>query len=329
MNILRDALRTARQTARRAALRLALRAALLAVSLAQSMAASAHEFWLEPTAFDAPAGRPIGVYVCNGSGFEGWSLPRDSARIEEFVALGPDGSQPVVGRDGSEPAGIVRLESAGGYVLAYRSNRAMTVQPDQKFDEYLQEKGLDAVLARRNAQGHRGGRVRESFSRYAKALVRVGDSSTLADRAVGLPLELVADENSSGNVDPEKTFRVLYHGKPLARALVTAMRPGTTDSGLTTRTDSDGRARFELHKAGVWRISAVHMVTPPKGVDADWDSLWASLTFELRATTRAPTGITRQPAVRTRGSTGTVREPAPRHEARCLNQVAGPLQANR
>src|SRR5262245_47085804 len=145
----------------RAALRPAFLTTLRVVWLVNPIAASAHEFWLEPTAFNAPAGVPIGVYVCNGSGFEGWSLPRDTRRIQEFVAIGPDGAHPVVGLDGKEPAGVVRLVSPGGYVLAYRSNRAMTVQPDQKFDEYLKEKGLDAVLTRRNKEGHHGGQVRE------------------------------------------------------------------------------------------------------------------------------------------------------------------------
>ena len=32
---------------------------------------------------------------------------------------------------------------------------------------------------------------------------------------------------------------------------------------------------------GVWLVKAVHMVPLPKGQDADWESFWASLTFEL------------------------------------------------
>jgi len=132
-----------------------------APTLLAPSSASAHEFWLEPTSFRPTAGTPIGVYVCNGSGYEGWSLPRDARRIEEFVAVGSGGSQPVVGLDGAQPAGLVRLTTPGGYVLAYQSNRAMTVQTDEKFDEYLREKGLDAVLARRIAEGRRGRRVRE------------------------------------------------------------------------------------------------------------------------------------------------------------------------
>jgi hypothetical protein len=302
-----------------------------AAALLATPTASAHEFWLEPTSFRATAGTPIGVYVCNGSGYEGWSLPRDARRLEEFVAVGSDGSHPVVGLDGAQPAGVVRLTTAGGYVVAYQSNRAMTVQSDDKFDEYLREKGLDAVLARRIAEGHRGGRVRESYSRYAKALVRVdgepaahaattGVPRALSDRSLGLPLELVVAASVQGSVaeksvshaDGLQTFYLLYLGKPLAGALVAATRPGTTDTGMTARTDRDGRVQFKLDKRGTWRIAAVHMVAPPTHVDADWDSLWASLTFELSP---SPVALNRTRLTR---------------DERCRNQLApAALQAQR
>ena len=35
-----------------------------------------------------------------------------------------------------------------------------------------------------------------------------------------------------------------------------------------------------LPKAGVWLVKSVQMVAAPTGVNADWESLWASLTFE-------------------------------------------------
>jgi len=330
---LRPVPRSALVTALRPALRPALVTALLGIWVAAAPAASAHEFWLEPTAFNAPAGGPIGIYVCNGSGFEGWSLPRDPRRIEEFVAVGPDGSHPVVGLDGSEPAGIVRLTGAGSYVLAYRSNRAMTVQPDEKFDAYLREKGLDAALATRNKERHGGGRVRESYSRYAKSLVRVSNRTDSAsrvtgsppDRVIGLPLEIVAENDLFATNQDTKTFRVLYRGKPLAGVLVSAMRPGTTDTDVTARTDSSGRVQFSLRKGGAWRIAAVHMVAPPSDVDADWDSLWASLTFELPGTADA------RPAVGN-GAIGAGADSSgpPRRDGRCQNQVAATaLQAQR
>ena len=152
----------------------------------------------------------------------------------------------------------------------------------------------------------------------------------LVDRAIGLPLELVADAHlfsdaPTGDVRAPagdlRTFRVLHGGKPLAGVLVAAMRPGTTDTDLTARTDRDGRVQFKLDKRGAWRIAAVHMVAPPAGVDADWDSLWASLTFELPSTSPATVRVAAPAAVRVAN--------VPRDE-RCRNQLAPPaLQAQR
>ena len=120
-------------------------------------------------------------------------------------------------------------------------------------------------------------------------------------------VEIVAENDLFATNEDTKTFRVLYRGEPLAGVLVAAMRPGTTDTDVTARTDSSGRVQFSLRKSGAWRIAAVHMVTPPADVDADWDSLWASLTFELADSSASP-----------------------HRDARCQNQVAATaLQAQR
>jgi hypothetical protein len=41
-----------------------------------------------------------------------------------------------------------------------------------------------------------------------------------------------------------------------------------------------GRAAFRLPQAGVWLVKAVQMI-PFDGGKADWQSFWASLTFEI------------------------------------------------
>ncbi len=51
---------------------------------------------------------------------------------------------------------------------------------------------------------------------------------------------------------------------------------------LAARTDNDGRVRFRLRPGGMWLVKAVHMVQAPAGTNAEWESLWATLTFELR-----------------------------------------------
>lgn len=245
--------------------------------------ASAHEFWVEPSAFRLEDGERLAVRLCVGDGFDGWSLPRSAGRIEQFTAIGPGGEQPVVGLDGADPAGVVRLATPGFHVIAYRSNRAFQVLTAERFDQHLREKGLDRIAALRDKSGAGRGKLREAYSRHAKALIQVRDDDAIVvDRPIGLPLELVAEPDllraSAGNL---RSFQLLYRGKPLAGALVAAARPGTADDDLEVRTDADGRASFRLHASGAWRIAAVHMIRAPRDVEADWESLWASLTFEI------------------------------------------------
>lgn len=254
-------------------------------------AARAHEFWVEPSTFTLESGGRLGVRLCVGDGFEGWSLARNAQRIEKFVATGPAGEQPVVGLDGSEPAGIARLTTSGGYVIAYRSNRAFTEMPAAKFDEYLKDKGLDRIIALRAKQGANRQVVHEAYSRDSKALIRVGDMDGIVDRRMGLRLELIAvpERFAAGGSDIH-TYQLLFEGRPLADALVAATRPGTSDEDLKVRTDAEGRVNFRLSAPGMWRIAAVHMIEAPHDVAADWESLWASLTFEIPSRSLAVAG---------------------------------------
>lgn len=260
---------------------------------------TAHEFWIEPSSFAPSTNQLVSVRLCVGDGFEGWSLARNPARIVKFAALGAESEHPVVGLDGSDPAGVIRPATPGDYVIAYSSNPAFTQLPATKFEDYLHEKGLEGVSALRRQRGESRQGVREAYSRHAKALIRVGERpGAVADRHVGLPLELVADpEPVNGGADEPRSFRLLYGGKPLASALVSAARPGSTFEALQTRTDADGRTRFRLREDGVWRIAAVHMIEAG-GVTADWESHWTSLTFELtRRRRRATVDPARAPAV--------------------------------
>lgn len=273
------------------------------IVLLGSTTAGGHEFWVEPSTFALERDGRIGVRLCVGDGFEGWSLARNTQRIEKFVAAGPAGEQPIVGLDGSDPAGIARFTTPGGYVIAYRSNRAFTELPGDEFDAYLAEKGLEQIVALRKQRGASGRKVLEAYSRHAKSLIRVGDADgSVVDRPMGLRLELVAGpELRRADADGLRSFRLLHDGKPLAGALVTATRPGTTDGDLKVRTGADGRASFRLRAPGMWRVAVVHMIKAPGDIAADWESLWASLTFELSSRSSIVaqgTGAARQTACR-------------------------------
>ena len=240
--------------------------------------ATAHEFWVEPSEFNPASGARVDVRLCVGDGFEGWALPRNEQRIERFAAIGAHAEQRLLGLDGADPAGVARLETPGRHILAFESKYSLSNMQAEEFSAYLKEKGLERILAQRTQRGETQLRARDAYTRHAKALIRVGDSREgTADRAIGLRLELIAEPVPAGAA---RAFKLLYQGKPLADALVTATRLGGADGDLHARTDKQGRATFIIERAGVWRIGAVHMIEARDKKIADWESLWASITFE-------------------------------------------------
>ena len=257
-----------------------------ALLFAVCRSATAHEFWVEPSEFNPASGARVDVRLCIGDGFEGWPLARNEQRIERFAALGAHTEQRLLGLDGAEPAGVARLATPGRHILAFESKYSLSNMQAEEFSAYLKEKGLERILAQRAQRGETQFLARDAYTRHAKALIRVGDSREgTADHAIGLRLELIAEPVRAGAA---RVFKLLYQGKPLADALVTATRLGGADGDLHARTDKQGRATFILERAGVWRIGAVHMIEARDKKIADWESLWASITFEFLEAPTAP-----------------------------------------
>ncbi len=94
-----------------------------------------------------------------------------------------------------------------------------------------------------------------------------------------------ASDPTSGPTAGHAPFRgrVLYRRTPLAGALVMAIFRDDPSVRLTTRSATDGTFTFTLPKPGVWLIKSVHMVDAPMGSGAEWESFWASITFERPA----------------------------------------------
>ena len=254
---------------------------LLALSLATP--ALAHDFWIEPESFSPESGTVVPVTLRVGERLDGEPLPRNGAKIERFVARRERGEAPVAGLDGSSPAGILRAEDPGGVVLVYRGLRSAIELDADRFDAYLEAEGLDTVRAERRRRGSPAVPGREVYSRCAKSLVAVaGRGGTWFTHPVGLALEIVpeADPYALGAGDA-LGVKVLFHASPLPGALVMALDRTGAHAPQRVRSDASGRAVVALPRAGMWLVKAVHMVPAPEGIDADWESFWASLTFEV------------------------------------------------
>ena len=156
----------------------------------------AHDMWIDPMTFFPESGQVVGVRLRVGQDLIGDPLPRDPALINQFVVQDDSGRQPLMGRDGVDPAGFLRIAAPGLLVVAYHSKPSAVELASDKFNQYLTEEGLEAVAALRAQRNETGAKAREMFSRCAKSLLLAGTvAEGQGDRSLGLPIELVAEGN--------------------------------------------------------------------------------------------------------------------------------------
>jgi uncharacterized GH25 family protein len=243
--------------------------------------AMAHDFWIEPSTFRPPAGRNFTLSLLVGQDFAGDPVARSSELIDSFTIRDAAGVRTVAGFEGRDPAGIARLDAPGAAIVGYRSKPWPLELAAEKFDEFLRLEELDEVRAFRAKRGEQQKPDRERFFRFAKAIVKTADAAPgkLLAQPFGWRFELIPESDPMTNAP--LTVRVLFEGKPLANALVVAMqRDDPSATKLKARTDARGRVTFALPKGGIWMVKSLRMVPAPAGSGVDWESLWASLTFE-------------------------------------------------
>ena len=275
----------------------ALPALALAVVLTGALGAGragAHQYWLAPSRYRVAPHTAVEVSAAAGTGFRGEKKPWSPARCVRFVGRA---TRTLDFAHAATVGDLVWARFApsddGGAMLAYESNFTQIELPAAEFDAYLEEEGLREPLeARRRAAAATPGR--ERYRRCAKTWL-AGRDAKRALEPFGLPLEIVPLRVPGD--DPALRVRVLWNRRPLAGARVKAWRcdlatdgaardPGARDSVGTAWqgvTDARGEAAVPLAAAGEWLVSVEHMVPSDDRAEADWESTWASLTFERHA----------------------------------------------
>lgn len=257
--------------------------AILVVSLFPATAA-AHDYWIQPADFTIATGQKVPLRLFVGTKGDITEHPYNKRFTIRFEAFGPEGKRVVAGANHYRPAGSLLSTKEGIYTVVFQSNHSFIELDAAKFKSYLITEGLDAIVRERQKSGESNKPGKESYARYCKALVRAGTGNDGFDRVVGLPLELTAKSNPFvSRAGGKLAFVLTENGKPLVKAQVELM--SLADASIKTKafTDKRGRVTFKIPAAGKWMVAATTMRRAPAGIKGDWESSWATLSFEVPA----------------------------------------------
>ncbi|WP_292284743.1 DUF4198 domain-containing protein [Marivita sp.] len=248
--------------------------------------ATAHEFWIEPGAYQVETGATMVAHLRVGENFGGIEqsyLPRNFERFDRRCG---DMQSEVPGRAGDRPAMSMEAPGDGLCVIIHQTrDYSLTYREWQKFVNFVEHKDFEAVLDEHLSRGLPRDGFRERYSRFAKSLIAVGDGAG-ADIEAGMRTEIVAEANPyTDPLDDGFPVRVLFNGEPRADAQVELFAKSADGAVEITlhRTDMDGRVNLPVRPGMSYLADAVLLLplSPQTDTAPVWESLWASLTFAV------------------------------------------------
>ncbi|MEP5154078.1 DUF4198 domain-containing protein [Planktotalea sp.] len=263
-----------------------------AIAVLMSLAAAplfAHEFWIDSKNYQVETGENIAAFTKNGQNFKGIDLAYFTKRAARFDRVDADGTRPVVARLGDSPVFDKPVDKDGLFTLIYQTT------PDrvrygtwEKFQKFADHKAFNTARAQHTARNLPESDFTETYIRYAKGLFAVG-SGAGSDAQRGLEIEIVALKNPyTDDLSDGLPVQVFYREKPRINAQVEIFeRPPEGDVVITTvRTNEQGIAIIPVKSGHAYLLDNVALREPvtelAQEIGAVWETLWASLTFEVR-----------------------------------------------
>jgi uncharacterized GH25 family protein len=246
----------------------------------------AYDLWVIPGKFVLSPGERTRIFINSGDEFPQSASLVGEHRIESFSLVTSRGRKPLNGlvADGKSLTVELTAPDAGTAVLALATKSRLVRLKADEFNAYLKEDGLPQILALREERDEMTQPVVERYTKWAKAILRVGEEiDETWSQPVGHRIEIVPESDwQEMGAGETVVFRVLFEGEPLAGVTVTGTRAGGARNELQALTDEDGRARMSLTKAGRWYLHTIHMVRLKDDPHVQWESFWATLTFEVQ-----------------------------------------------
>lgn len=255
---------------------------LAAVSLAS--VARAHDLWVVPGKFQLKPGEKASLFINSGDRYPESQALLDGARIARFTLHTSAGESPLSNwrADGKSLVSEVSVAEAGTAVVTLELKPQVIRLTAEHFNDYLARDGLPQILRLRAELGEVDQPVFERYAKWAKTILKVGEfEDELWSQPAGIKIEIVPESKPFNlRAGDEISVRVFFDGAPLAGVVVLGGRAGGPAGELRGWTDAQGRASFTLPAAGRFYLHAVHMTRVKEDPAAQWESFWATLTFE-------------------------------------------------
>ena len=246
----------------------------------------AHDLYFLPPTFRVKPGEKIRIAFHNGDAFPESETTAPIARLRDTNVLASSGVTAMTNlrERGKEVLADAPSPGVGNLLLTARSIPNFIGMDPDKFDEYIREEGLDHVTRWRSEHGEAKEKSRERYSKYVKSILVSGAPNEFFSHVVGFTIEIVPEADPSLLKPGSKLpVRVLFRGKPAPGLQIeAAVAPivGKTKVTIIGRTGDDGRIFIPIDNTGRWRIHTLLMERCADPKVADWESFWASLTFE-------------------------------------------------
>jgi len=246
----------------------------------------AHEFWLEPINFELQVNDKIRAHEKVGQDFKGNKYSYLSSSYVSLDITQRGKTRAIKSRLGDLPAVSVTADEEGLVILsAVTTPSTVTYETWEKFENFLRNKGLEWVIEEHKRRKLPEKNFSESYRRYAKSLVKVGNGKG-NDQQLGLLFEWVLETNPYTTDTNKIKARLLWQGKPHANADISVFnRRGDELIKTHLVTNKEGRIEIPRAKGGKFMLNAVKMLEASEEINKEtgavWDSRWASMTYEV------------------------------------------------
>ena len=273
--------------------------------------AASHTLFIKPDTFILTPGSTVPLKLIDGT-FETSASRLYDSSIRSAEALGPDASsRDLTDRELSYSGKMTILEaefdSPGTYLVGVSTRPKKVVLDSESFNFYLRYEGLLDERKERADLAETDIAVVERYSKFAKAVVQVGDTRTPNySEEMGFDVEIVPITNPySLGVGDVFRARILKDGKPLPNELVYATHEnhyspdeeGIFDEAVKLRSDGEGLIEYPISAPGKWYVrfidlrrvddaeywySGILVALGTQEQQIFYESKWATLTFEIR-----------------------------------------------